>query len=206
MPRDARRITRRLPSWPKVATSLWLVVLVPIYWRYYGPTNFLWFSDIALFLATAALWLEKRLLASIAAVATLIPEIAWNLDFFTRLLSGWSPMGLASYMWDREIPLHIRLVSLFHVPLVPLLLWLVARLGYDRRALPVQVGLALLILPLSRLLGTPQENINWTYGLGSKPQEALPPWLYFCLLMLAMPLLIYLPTHLVLNRWKGVDR
>lgn len=202
----ASRPPRRLPLWPKLCMTAWLAVLVPVYWRYYGWTNFLWFSDIALFLATAALWLEKRLLASVAAVAALIPEIAWNLDFFTRLLTGWSPIGLARYMWDRGIPLHIRLVSLFHVPLVPLLLWLIARLGYDRGAFVIQVGLALLVLPLSRILGEPQENINWTYGLGSKPQQTLPPWLYFALLMIAMPLLVYLPTHALLSRWKGIGR
>src|SRR2546423_14580012 len=36
--------------------------LVPVYVRQYGWRNFLWFSDVALFVTIAALWLENALL------------------------------------------------------------------------------------------------------------------------------------------------
>jgi hypothetical protein len=93
-------------------------VLVPIYWRHYGPRNFFWFSDIALFLTGGALWLRSPLLASTATVGTLALELGWNLDF---LASG-RLTGLAGYMFERRTPLHLRGLSLFHVALPPLLL------------------------------------------------------------------------------------
>src|SRR5262249_12211831 len=46
-----------------------------------------------------------------------LPELAWNLDFFVRLTTGATFMGLSGYMFDRNIPLFIRALSLFHVGL-----------------------------------------------------------------------------------------
>src|SRR6266699_236026 len=63
-----------LPLWVKVAHTLFVAVLVPVYWRRYGPGNFLWFSDLALFGALAALWLESPLLASMQAVSVSLLE------------------------------------------------------------------------------------------------------------------------------------
>jgi len=37
-----------IPLGLKVVYTLFVCALVPIYWREYGPANFLWFSDIAL--------------------------------------------------------------------------------------------------------------------------------------------------------------
>src|SRR5260370_33967266 len=58
-----------IPLLLKLVVTMFVAVLVPIYWRYYGPGNFLWFSDLALFLTLAALWLESPLLASTQAVS-----------------------------------------------------------------------------------------------------------------------------------------
>ena len=48
----------------KIGYTLFLCVLVPVYWVKWGPKNFLWFSDIALLTTGVALWLESSLLAS----------------------------------------------------------------------------------------------------------------------------------------------
>jgi hypothetical protein len=61
--------TGHIPVWIKVVYTLYLCVLVPVYWTHYGPQNFLWFSDIALLTIAAALWLESPLLASTMAAA-----------------------------------------------------------------------------------------------------------------------------------------
>ena len=57
-----------------------------------------------------------------------------------------------------------------------------------------------LVLPLSYWLSNPVENANWVYGFGSKPQTWMPAPLFVMLLMLAFPLLIYLPTHFALKK------
>ena len=179
----------------KVAWTLFLVVLVPVYWAHYGPANFLWFSDIALLGGGAALWLESPLLASMMMLAVLLPECAWNLDFFGRLLTGRRMFGMSAYMFERKHPRFIRALSLFHVPLPIGLVWLVHRLGYDRRAWLAQSLLALVVLPVSYRLTDPADNVNWVHGLGS-PQRRLPPWLYLALLIVAFSLVLYLPPHL----------
>ena len=180
----------------KIAYTLFLAVLVPVYWAHYGPRNFLWFSDIALLGAGVAIWLESPLLASMMMLAVLLPECAWNLDFFGRLLTGHRMFGMSAYMFERERPRFLRALSLFHVLLLVGLVWLVHRLGYDRRAWLGQSLLALVVLPVTYWLTDPAENVNWVHGLGA-PQRRLPPWLYLALLIVAFALVLYLPPHLV---------
>lgn len=121
-----------LPMWLKLSYSAFVALLVPIDTRQYGWGNFLWFSDVALLLGCVAIWLEHPLLASTQAVAVVIPEAFW-LTTGTRLL------GLTDYMFYASIPRFVRALSLFHVWLPCVLVWLVWRLGYDRRAFLVQV-------------------------------------------------------------------
>ena len=185
----------RIPLWLKVAYSAFVAVLVPYYWRTYGPVNFLWFCDIALLVTLPALWLENALLVSMMAVAIIFFEAIWNIDFFARLATGKSLIGLSAYMFDPKIPLFIRALSCFHIVLPLLLLWTLHRLGYDRRAFLYQTILALVVLPLSYLCSNPRENVNWVYGFGETPQSLLPPPIFRLLLMVLFPIVIYLPSH-----------
>jgi hypothetical protein len=194
-----------IPLWPKVGLTLFVLVLVPVYWVQYGPGNFLWFSDIALLLAVPALWLESSLLASMMAVAVGLLELAWIVDFVVRLIAGVSVTGLSTYMFDSRISPAIRALSLFHLWLPVLLLWMISRLGYDSRAFAMQTLLSWIVLPMSYWLTKPSENVNWVYGLQSKPQTLIPAWLYLILLMVLFPLTVYLPTHLVLKTLFGIE-
>jgi len=190
-----------LPLWLKLVSSAWLVVLVPVYWMEHGPANFLWLSDIALLVTVLALWLENRFLVSMMAVGVLLPEIFWNLDFFTRLLAGHDVLGLdaTAYMFSPQIPWLTRGLSLFHVFLPALLIFALLRLGYAPRAFAAQVLLVWLVLPVSYLISDPQRNINLVYGLSEVPQTWLPDWLYLLAMMLLYVLLVSGPTHLVLK-------
>ncbi|HJY05908.1 MAG TPA: hypothetical protein VJ323_06300 [Bryobacteraceae bacterium] len=192
-----------IPIWLKIAYTLFVCLLVPIYWRQYGPVNFLWFSDIALLAMVPALWFESPLLISMMALAVVLPEMAWNVDYFFRLATGVSLIGLTSYMFDRTIPLFIRGLSLFHVVLPLLLIWMLSQLGYDGRALLWQTLVAVMVLPLSYFLSNPRENVNWVYGFGETPQTRVPAPLFVLFLMLLFPLGVYLPTHLLFDRVFG---
>ncbi len=105
----------------KIGYTLFVCVVTPIYWRQYGPANFLWFSDIALLVMVPALWLESALLASMMALSVVLLELIWNIDFFVRLATSKSLIGLSAYMFDAKIPIFIRSLSCFHIVL-PLLL------------------------------------------------------------------------------------
>jgi hypothetical protein len=188
-----------VPLWLKASFTLFVLILVPVYWKQYGPGNFLWFSDIALLLTVPALWMESSLLASMVLISSGLLELLWVLDFLIHLTLGVSVIGLSAYMFHSEIRLSIRALSLFHIALPIITVWLVFRLGYDGRALPAQSVLAWIVLPMSYLLTKRSENVNWVYGFGSEPKRWMSSRLHLALLMLLFPIVIYLPTHLLLS-------
>ena len=188
-----------IPTWFKLAYTVFVAVIVVIWLRHYGWRNLLWFSDIALIGAVPAFWLEDARIASVLAVAVLLPEMLWNVDLAGRLLLRRRVSGLTDYMFEPERPLILRRLSLFHVPLPLVLLWLLAAYGYvERIALPGAIVLAVVVLPLSRLVSTPDKNINWSWGLGPV-QSPLPAFLYVPLLFLGFVVLVFVPTHAILR-------
>ncbi len=186
-----------IPLWIKIAYTLFTIITAAIYAAKYPPENFLWFSDIGLVLTVPALWFESRLLASMLAVGLLLPETLWNVDYFFRLLAGRRMAGLTDYMFDAKRPRYLRALSLFHVFLPVLLLWMISRLGYAPQALPAQTALAWLVLLLTFLLTKPPLNVNWVFGL--RDRRWLPPRVHLVLLMVAYPLLVCIPTHILLR-------
>jgi hypothetical protein len=199
----AQHHNKKIPRWIKFSYTLFLCILVPVYAVQYGAANFLWFSDIALLATLVALWRESRLLVSMQAVSVLLLESVWMLDFLSGLLTGSSPFGLAAYMFDSTLSRFLRALSLFHLVLPPLLLWLVYRLGYDTRAWLAQTLVAWVVLPVCYFFTTPTANINWVFGPGQQPQTWMSPSLYFLLVMLVFPLGVYLPTHALLRWWSA---
>ncbi|HEX7968973.1 MAG TPA: hypothetical protein VF502_12205 [Stellaceae bacterium] len=186
-----------VPRWLKLGYGSFLAVLVPVYWREYGPGNFLWLSDIALVGTTLAVVMERPALAGMMAVGVLPLEFAWTLDF----LLGGRALGLAGYMFDSGKSRFLRGLSLFHIVLPPTLLWMLDRFGYDRRSLARQTLLTWLILPLTYALTDPAANVNWVFGPGAKPQHRINPLLYLALEMAILPLLFMWPTHWLLRRF-----
>jgi hypothetical protein len=183
----------------KIAYTAFIFILIPVYWKKYGPENFLWFSDIALFGTCIAMWIESSLLASMMALAVLLPEIFWNIGFFGRLITGKRMFGLSEYMFDESKSLFLRGLSLFHVIIPIVIIWLLINLGYSEKAIFWQIALAWIILPVTYFLTDPEENINWVFGPGEKPQKKLSPPVYLIAVMLFFPIFIYVPTHFLLK-------
>jgi hypothetical protein len=179
-----------------------VAVIVPVYSVKYGPSNFLWFSDIGLLGIAAALWLENALLGSMMALCVLVPETLWLVSFITgAIMKGRGATSLASYMFDSQIPLFLRALSFaFHIALVPGALWLVYRYGYEARALGAQWLLTWVVLPATLWLAPRHKNVNWVHGFGHPPRSPLRPAAHFTLMMLAYPPLVYLPAHWLLLR------
>jgi len=198
----------RIPLWLKLVHTAFVAVFVPCYWVQYGPQNFLWACDIALLATVAALWRESAWLASTMGVAILLPELAWNADFLARLVMGRDVFGLdaTGYVFDPTIPWFMRALSLFHTLLPILLLWLVHRLGYHRRALMTSSLIAWVVLPVCYVFTHPAQNINWVFGLDTVPQTWMPGPLYLAALMVLVPVVFYLPAHFLLRRLCGHGR
>lgn len=144
-----------------------------------------------------ALWGERRRLTGMIALSILLPEIPWNVGYFTRLVTGRELFGLSDYMFDRRKPLWLQALSLFHVWLPGLALWSVRRLGCDPRAFML-AGEAVLLA--SYTFTRPEKNVNWVYGPGNKPQKKIPRGLYLCGAMIFFPVCIWWPTHRILER------
>lgn len=205
----AASTTRRIPLPAKIAFSAFVAVLVPYYWNAYGPTNFLYFCDVALFFALGAMWLESPLLASMPAVGILLPQSLWMVDFLAAAV-GVPLTGMTGYMFDESIPLFTRGLSFFHFWLPILLAWLVWRLGYDRRACRAWTILASgLVLVCYFFLPAPPApadnpllpvNVNYVYGFGDRPQTWMPQNAYVALMLIVLAFGIYWPTHWILSR------
>ena len=191
-----------LPLWLKLIYTLFVVFLVPIYWSELGVTNFLWGSDIALLVMVFGLWFENRFLVSMMAVGVLLPELAWNIDYFSRLIAGHDVLGLnaTGYMFSDNTSLVVRYLSLFHFFLPLVILYALTQLGYDSRAFLAQLILCWLVLPVTYLVTDPANNINWVFGITEIPQTWMPEIVYLFLLMVSFPLFVFWPTHLLLRR------
>jgi hypothetical protein len=203
----------RLPLALKLLVTAFLAVMVPVYYVSYGAANFLYFCDISLLLAFLALWTERPLFASMAAVGILVPQVLWCLDFGAELL-GLRLVGLTGYMFDANRSLFLRGLSFFHGWLPFLLLFLVKRLGYDRRALLAwtTLGWSLCLVayfflpPAGTVLSDPKipVNINYVFGFDdTHAQTWLPGPVYLLGWMLTLFVVFYLPTHLLLRCWFG---
>jgi hypothetical protein len=206
--------TQSIPLTIKIAFTVFMVVLVPVYASQYGPANFLYFCDLALFLTLLGIWREDRLLISMPAVGILAPQCLWLVDFAAHF-AGMTLTGMTDYMFDDTKSLFLRALSLFHGWLPLLLIFLVYRLGYDRRALAAWTGLAwgvMLVcytaLPPPRPdPGNAAVNINYVFGLSdTAAQTWMPPLAWLGLLMAALPALFFAPTHLVLLRAWNAER
>ena len=79
------------------------------------------------------------------AVGILIPQALWVIDFAARAL-GFSLTGMTDYMFNPNSSLFLRGLSLFHGWLPFMLVYLVWKLGYDRRGLPAWTVLAWVLL------------------------------------------------------------
>lgn len=201
-----------IPRWIKLSYTAFMAVLIPIYWLHYGPTNFLYFCDVALILTLIGVWTEKALPLSLAAVGILMPQALWCVDFMAGTF-GWRMTGMTSYMFDDARPLLLRRLSLFHGWLPFLLLWLVTRVGYDRRALHAWSATAaalcvvsFLFLPApgaAEVVADPSlpSNVNYVFGMSeTEPQRWMNAEMYLAAWISGLITLVYVPTHAILRR------
>jgi hypothetical protein len=204
-----------IPLWLKLAYTAFVVVLVPYYWTTYGPTNFLYFCDVALLMTVPALWLESPLLASMPLVGILVPQLIWQVDFLAGLF-GVELTGMTAYMFNENLSLFARGLSFFHFWLPLLLLAIVWRLGYDRRALAgwTVLAWALQLVCYFAMPAPPPSadnpnlpvNINYVYGFSDNAAQTwAPPGVFFALMMIGLPVLVFVPTHFLL-RWAFEKR
>jgi hypothetical protein len=198
----------RVPLAVKIAYSAFMAVLIPVYLYYYGPTNFLYFCDIALLLTLIAIWPENALLISMCCVGILVGQTYWVIDFLANA-AGYSLTGMTDYMFQSDHSLFLRLLSLYHGWMPFLLIYLIWKTGYDRRALPAWIAVAWVLVlvcfffmpPPTPNPGLTPVNINYVWGMGdTAAQTWVPPYVWLAGMLFGLPILVFAPTHYVLTR------
>ena len=158
--------------------TAWAVFLVSGY-AIASPLGLLWFCNVAMIMTVVGLWLESSLLISIPALGSVAVMLLWSVYMlvqFVFVLTGAPvPFGLGTFMIDPRVPIAARILSLYHVWLPLVLLFGLKRLGYDVRALPIQVALTWTLILLAFLLTpdltTPAGNVNMVFGISdTEPQ------------------------------------
>ena len=194
----------RLPLWLKILWTIWVIAWAPLYWRQYGAQNFLYFCDLGNFLIAVGLWLESPLIFSWQATGLLLFQTLFAADLLGAFLTGKHWIGGTEFMFDAHLPLFLRLLSLFHVVTPPLLLWAIWRLGYDKRGWKLQALTTWIVVPIN-YFWRPEQDVNWARGLFFREQHVMPGWSYLLLYLIAVPALVYWPTHLLLQWWAGKE-
>ena len=192
---------RRIPLAVKVVYTAFIAVLVPAYLHTYGPANFLYYCDFAALVTCVGLWTGRPLLLGTQAVAILVPQVVWVVDFTVTLLGG-RLLNMTAYMFDPSLSLFVRALSTFHGWMPFFLVWAVRRVGYDRRSFRVQlpVGLAVLVICYATL--TPVRNVNYVFGPGSGvEQHWMPPLAWLGVVMAVAVGGMFVPAHLLLRRF-----
>ena len=190
----------RLPLWIKVVWTIGVAAWAPVYWRQYGAQNFLYFCDLGNFLIAVGLWLESPLIFSSQATGLLLFQILFTTDLAGALLTAKHLIGGTEFMFDPNVLLSVRWLSLFHVVTPPLLLWAIWRLGYDKRGWKYQTLAMWIIVPIN-YFWRPQYDVNWARGPFFREQHLIPGPAYLLAYLIVVPAIVYFPTHLLLAWW-----
>lgn len=182
-----------IPLSIRISLSAWLLVWMPLRAAAYPSASWLSFCAYGSVILVAGVLLENRLLVSWQAVALLVGQTAYAIDAVCR-----GP-GTA-YLFDHGVPFAVRSLSLFHFVMPLVALDAVRRLGYDRRAMPLQMMTAAIVLPLSYAADPQLLAFGGAFSIETKPPALVLLSVFFLLLIFC-----YAPAHAVLAAGRGSD-
>jgi len=175
----------RIPAAIKWLLGAWLALWLPLHLAAYPASTFLWMCAYGNVLVVLGICLESRLIVSWQAVALLVPQTLYTAEAFARLVTG-ARGGGVSYLFESALPFEVRALSFFHFLMPVVLIWAVRRIGYDPRALPVQLAAALLV----SLASLPVGPINvWCLPLARE---------HVLMALVLAPLILHVPAHAAL--------
>jgi len=180
--------------------ALWLLIYVPGYAWAYGWMNFIFLCNAGVIVTALALIAGNRLLLSSQAIAAPVIALSWALDAGWKLFAGDYLFGGTAYMWDGQLPLYARLLSLYHLAWPVLLYYAMRRLGYDRRGWALQAGIAALLMLAARLFSPAAANINFAFVAPFVDRPLGPPALHLLLSWLILAGAGYGLTHALCRR------
>jgi hypothetical protein len=184
-----------------VLFTLFLCLLMAVYWKSYGAQNFLWLSDIGLFLTVFALWLHSSLLISMAVIGIMPLEIIWGIDYVYQLLTKKPLIGIANYMFEKKYSRFLRGLSLFHVIMPFIWLSYLCHWGYAGEAPLYQTLLTWIVMLLTYFFTNPKDNINWVFFPSAHQWKGMPSYLWLMVILLLYPLIVIWPMHYLIKHF-----
>ena len=150
-----------VPYKVKMSYYAFMAFMFPVYITHYPLINFVNLCQVHLFLVLAGFLTDKHIFISMSALGIIILQLFWCLDFICEIM-GIHFVGGTKYMYNSDIPLYVRILSLYHGWFPFFLLYLIKKVGYDQRAVLYQYilsnSLCLLSYYNSELYN---ENINF---------------------------------------------
>lgn len=195
-----------LPLAARLGYTVWMLVWVAVILSEQGPQNFVWLCNVAKFLILYSVWTGDRLLLSSQAGTFVLVGAVWTVDLLLALPRGASFTGFTDYMFNPDLALAARLASLYHLFMPLFVIWALTRTGYDRRGWWLQCVIGACAVVAAWLVTEPHRNVNWVHRPFGLEQPPLAEPLWVALLVVALPLLIYLPGHWLVQRALRVLR
>lgn len=185
-----------------IAALAW--VLISIEWtRTGGWTQLLWLCDVATLGTAIGLISRSPLILTAELTGTVFCHLGWHVDFLSYLLTGRMPFQATEYMFGGQVGAYGKALSFFqHTFILYVCIVGVRRLGAARRGWIFQTFQTAAAILLTYLFTKPSENINWIFGAGfpGLSPAARDPGVYYLLIVLLSPIVIYLPINLVAAR------
>lgn len=191
----ANKFLLPLSSW---LVLVWLLVYIPVYATSYGFWHFMQLCNLGVLISCMGFLLRNAFLISSQAIATPVIALFWLADFLSQCITGHFIHGGTAYMWNGEIPLITRLLSLYHLFLPVLLISWLAKNGYEKNSWKLQAAIAVSALLLGLFIAPSVENLNYVYHWPGGRILYGQPILHAMLSLSILLVFVYWPTHRVL--------
>lgn len=185
----------------RIAILAVLVVWVWHYVSFYPAPNLLWTCNVGWIGALVGIALGNAWLVSLALLVSFVPDALWIVDVAGRLATGTHPIGGTEYLFDKDIPASVRLLSWEHAVLPALSLFATYRLGYRAEVFRWVLPIVLVVYYASYWLADPAWHVNYTRGLFGAQQTLLPDLWYPALAATVFWIALAGPVHLAARCW-----
>ncbi len=205
----------RVPLWLKLVYTAFMAVLVPVYWYYYGPTNFLYFCDVSLLLTPRRHLDRKRCCWSrCARLAFVAVQTLWVADFVLNFF-GVPLVGMTAYMFNHgKFAVPRSGVAVFRAGCHSCWIYLVwgfwlstaaAFRHWTVLAWALMLTCFFLMPPPNPNAGLQARSISTTCTASSDAvaQTLVHPYVWLAGMLIGLPLLVHLPTHLVPGAFRA---
>ena len=185
-----------------------------LYGIYRGyPSWIFWFCYISMILIGIGALRKDSLLIAAQFNLLFFPLLFWNIDFFLVLFTGNSYLGIAGYFFE-EMLLPARIISLEHLFLIPLILYLLYLIKIKKKDILksyiISIFQVSLIFAVMKILNANIDNVNCVFENCYSFFTLLLPYanysvlwflVYFIILFVANIVLYFVSDTIKLTRY-----